>query len=283
MLFDRDYMKPPRNSAPETDPMKLLLGIIVANVIMFLLFPPPRIADGMIFIPKSYDALVLSWEGLKSGKVWQLITSTFMHADFWHLAFNMYGLYLFGSLFVRHIGTKRFLWLYVISGVTGNLLWLLANYNSHGFLLGASGALFGVMLAAAMFGPNNQFLILFFPYPIKAKTLIMVYAALEIISQCSKLGGNIAHLAHLGGFIGAYVYLRIALKHHIAWDPFRALFSSVHRPSGPQNIGKSFQEHNAELKNVDAILDKLSRFGANSLTDEERDVLRSAREKYSKH
>lgn len=284
MLSDRDYMKSSRPAVNKTDPMKILFGIIVINALMYIIVPKPQISEGLVWIPKAYKELVLSWPGLKDGNFGQLVSSMFMHADFWHLGFNMYGLYLFGSLFVRSVGTKHFLWLYMISGVFGNMLWLMANYHSQGFLLGASGALFGVMLAAAMFGPNNQFLILFFPQPIKAKTLVMVYAAFEIFSEFGKFGGNIAHLAHLGGFIGAYIYIKIALKRHIAWDPFSFLWSrGTPKPSSRPRAGTDYKTHNDNLKNVDAILDKLSRFGANSLTDDERDVLKQAREKYKKH
>jgi len=136
MLSDRDYMKSSRPAVNKTDPMKILFGIIVINALMYIIVPKPQISEGLVWIPKAYKELVLSWPGLKDGNFWQLVSSMFMHADFWHLGFNMYGLYLFGSLFVRSVGTKHFLWLYMISGVFGNMLWLMANYHSQGFLLG---------------------------------------------------------------------------------------------------------------------------------------------------
>ena len=192
---------------------KVLLGLIIANIIMYLM-PSQELTA----------SLALSIHGLKSGQIYQLVTAMFMHGSFSHIFFNMWALYIFGSIVAPILGGNRFMALYLISGLTGNLLWLFANFNSPqpAFLLGASGAVFGVMLAVAMLTPQVRFMMLFFPTPVKVTTLIIVYAMIEIFSELGRLGvNNIAHLAHLGGFIGAYVYLKFIFGRTIPWDPLR--------------------------------------------------------------
>jgi hypothetical protein len=208
----------------------------------------------------------------------------------------MWGVYLFGSLVAPHLGTKRFLALYLISGLVGNLLWLAANWGSPYPVVGASGAVFGILLATAMLEPNQEFIMLLFPIPIKAKTMAIVYAIIEIISELS-VRDNIAHLAHLGGFIGAYIFLKYTFRGSLAWDPLK-IFSSGNRPQAPRKP-KGWTVHDPQAdssyrsagtssdynpdapvtqRQLDEILDKISHSGINSLTNEERAMLKRARE-----
>lgn len=263
---------------------KVLIGLIIANIVMFI-FPGRELTA----------SLALSIPGLKSGQIYQLVTAMFMHGSFSHIFFNMWALYIFGSIVAPILGGNRFLALYIISGLTGNLLWLLANFNSvfsqNAVLLGASGAVFGVMLAVAMINPNIRFMMLFFPTPIKVTTLIIVYAAIEIFSELSRIGmSNIAHLAHLGGFIGAYIYLKIILGQAIPWDPLRALSGKKNNSNRNNDRVRNEYRFNSEpegkqndngpvsQRELDAILDKISRTGINSLDQHEMQRLRKARE-----
>lgn len=297
MLSDRDYMRQPQERRPAASgggiqPMQVLFALIIINAVMFILVPQPTVyPDGRGMIPELYRMLVLSWPGLREGYWWQVVTSMFMHGSFFHLFFNMWGLYIFGQLIVNSMGTLRFLLLYFISGITGNLIWLGCNLNTPFFLLGASGALFGVMLAAAMFRPNVMFMLLFFPVPIRAKTLVLIYAIIEIISEW-KVQDNIAHLVHLGGFVGAYIYLKIAYGNRMEWDPLGFLRGGSRSresdfPPPPRDLpgeqdGKG-KDVEISQRRVDEILDKLSRLGPNSLTDDDRAVLNEARRRYGKH
>jgi membrane associated rhomboid family serine protease len=296
MLSDRDYMRGPQGDRPQKtggiQPMQMLFGLIIINTVAFFLVPQPTFyPGGRQVIPEVYQMLVLSWPGLQQGYWWQVVSSMFMHGSFFHLFFNMWGLYIFGQLIVNSMGTLRFLLLYFISGITGNLIWLAFNHGSPSYLLGASGALFGVMLAAAMFRPNVMFMMLFFPMPIRAKTLVVIYAIIEIISEW-KVQDNIAHLVHLGGFVGAYIYLKIAYGNKMEWDPLAFLRGGKGKDSMrapgfappprdvPANGGKTTD---ISQQQVDEILDKLSRHGANSLSDADRAVLNEARKRYGKH
>lgn len=283
MLNDRPYMRPPTAGDFESG-RKALLGLIILNVIMFI-FPGQELTN----------SLALSVHGLRNGQVYQLITAMFMHWSFSHIFFNMWALYIFGSIVAPILGGNRFIALYIISGLTGNILWLLANFNSPqpALLLGASGAVFGVMLAVAMLTPNVRFMMLFFPTPIKVTTLIIVYAAIEIFSEFGHMS-NIAHLAHLGGFIGAYVYLKFIFRNNIPWDPMRLFFKpdkklnnssfsrSEYRNSGAQSHS-SRDDGPVSQRELDDLLDKISRTGINSLNPHEMERLKRAREQMQRN
>ena len=274
MQFRDDYGKAAREA------MQCVWVLIGINVMVYLL----NIGEN--------GALYL-WANEYKFRWYQLITYMFFHDGFWHIFFNMYGIYLFGSMAAPILGRTRFLILYFLSGIGGALLHLAANWGDKYPTVGASGALFGVMLAAAMLRPNTEMFLLFIPVPVKLKTLVVVYALLEILSS-GKLD-NIAHLAHLGGFVGAYLYLIIFCKKDVIWS-LKDLFKGVGGPSAgkafdrngpsggrPSGDGASGspQPHITHVtqQEVDRLLDKISQEGINSLTDYERAELQFFREK----
>ena len=278
-LYDRGYMRGASPGEQALSGMGMIFLLIVINVIVFLAAKilPESVVNGLLLTP----------QGVRSGRIYQLVTAGFLHLEFFHLFFNMWGLYLFGGLVAPHIGGRRFLWLYLIGAVSGNLLYLLLNWNAVGGLLGASGAVFAVMVAAALFEPNRQFIIFPLPIPMKTRTLVVCYTILEVILLSSGRMDGIAHLAHLGGAIGGYLYLKLTCGNRFAWDPFRR------RPAGwqPQFRGGSPEPPpgtgagNAArpggpvgARELDALLDKVSRHGINSLSEYELSRLRQARE-----
>ncbi len=145
----------------------------------------------------------------------QIVTHMFMHADLGHLFFNMFGLYIFGSLLERRLEARDFLILYFVSGIAALLLQMLAygyeiNYQDAMRLmqtpmLGASGALMGVYAATALFFPNLQVFLLFPPIPIKMKYLVTAFIAIDLFSGFSSGGTGIAHFAHVGGALGGFL------------------------------------------------------------------------------
>lgn len=210
---------------------------------------------------------------------WQLLTAGFLHDpdNFFHLFFNMYSLYLFGKLVVPHIGGRNFLFLYLISVLAGNLLYLALNWGSSIPLVGASGAVFGVMAAAALLEPERKFTLLFFPFkPLKTTTLVICFAIVEILLQLSGKDSGVAHLAHLGGLVGGYLFIRIGFAKQVVWDIFRKQVRDIPRTPPPDSgRRRTGSVTSAEL---DALLDKISRYGINSLSEYELDRLRQARE-----
>lgn len=279
-MFYRDDMAQKAREANST-----VWVLIAINVIVYLIGIDPggplALWANTHHLPNSYQF-----------QVWQLVTYMFLHADFMHLLFNMYGLFLFGRLVAPVLGKSRFLILYFVGGIVGGLLHLAANWNAVplSIAVGASGALFGVMMSVAMIRPNLEMFIMFVPVPVKMKTLVIVYALIEIFSQW-KLNTNVAHLAHLGGFVGAYLYLILFCRREVVWS-LKDLFAFAPRPqksfdrhdpnpgNGAAGGGEGPHPHitHVSQKEVDRLLDKISRDGVNSLTDYERAELQFFRE-----
>ncbi len=187
-------------TSPQQSGMNCIVILIIINVVCFIL-------SKMILLP--WWEFALSSDGIQHFKVWQLVTYMFLHANVMHILFNMYGLYLFGNYVLTRLGTRRFLILYFLSGISGAGLWLLFNWGSMSPVIGASGAVFGIMMAAAMFYPNMRIMLIFPPIPMTLKTFVAVFAAIEVFSELSNMQGGVAHLAHMGGFLGAFVYIRM--------------------------------------------------------------------------
>ncbi len=177
----------------------IVLNLIIINALVF-------------FSQKAFDGrtewltgkLVL-W-GLDTGnfKPYQLITHMFAHANFLHILFNMYALWLFGSMLERTWGPAKFLIFYLVCGLGAAVTQLL--FVPGGAALGASGAVMGLMAAFAYTYPNMEFFIIPFPFAIKAKWLVVGYAAIDLFGGISGSGG-IAHFAHLGGLVTGFILM----------------------------------------------------------------------------
>jgi len=141
---------------------------------------------------------------------WQFFTYQFVHGDFFHLAFNMLALFFFGVPVERKIGTKEFILYYLLVGTIDGVLSFLV-YAATGFyiisLVGASGAIFGVLLLYAVIYPNSV-VYLWAVIPVPAPLLILGYAVIELISIFS-VGDGVAHLTHFIGLLAGWVYIRI--------------------------------------------------------------------------
>jgi len=295
MLSDRDYMNRGGNRGPQYtnrgNPNMCVYVLIAINA--FIYFAIPNNLD-------LFHNLALSPMGIKVGSYWQIVTSMFLHWNFMHILVNMWGLYLFGTLVTPHMKCPSFLSMYFISGICGSLLWLVFNWSTPALVAGASGALFGVLIAAAMLEPNREFMLLLFPFPMKTKTLVAVYAVVEIISTQSPAGG-VAHLAHIGGLLGGYLYIEIFCRKLIIWEPLGFLLPKK-RIGEEKNYSKgwtvtpsplkfktknfNFEEKDSNepvtQKELDYLLDKVSKEGINSLSNSEMATLRKAREQMRK-
>jgi membrane associated rhomboid family serine protease len=142
---------------------------------------------------------------------WQLVTYAFLHGGLAHIALNMYALYAFGGMVERALGTQRFLWLYAASVLSAGLvqLWVVTATldQTIGPTVGASGGVFGVLLAFAMLFPHSRVMLLFPPIPMKAWMLVAGYAVIELTSGVLGTSQGVAHFAHLGGMLGAFIVL----------------------------------------------------------------------------
>ena len=144
---------------------------------------------------------------------WQLITCAFLHSGITHIVLNMYGLWVFGSMVERALGSRRFLWLYLASILTSGIVQLLyatATVDSGVVpTVGASGGVFGVLLAFGMLFPQMRVALIFPPIPMKAWFMVIAYGTIELVSGVTGTMQGIAHFAHLGGMLGALVMMLV--------------------------------------------------------------------------
>lgn len=153
---------------------------------------------------------------------WQIITHMFMHGGFWHIFFNMYTLWMFGTILERSIGSRRFLIFYFVTGLGAVALhtgveWLQAQMlaGTSGYYsllmtptLGASGAIYGVLIGYAMCYPQSRLTLLFPPVTLSAKWFVIIFAVIELGTGISGLQDGVAHFAHLGGMLFGWLLIR---------------------------------------------------------------------------
>ena len=234
-------------------------------------------------------------------QVWQLITYQFMHGGFTHILFNMFALWMFGSSIEDVFGSKKFLIFYLLAGVSAGLLHLFVSPLLGGapaVTIGASGSIYGVLIAYALFFPDNL-IFLYFLIPVKAKYLIGFLVVIEFLAVDSASSG-VAHLAHLGGALFGFLYIMfdknsyVSLKNlfnrnfYYKSKPKRDIFTNpFSRSSQTDNdvqdanyydINKK-DEYEVSQEEIDKILDKISQSGYQNLTDREKKILFQASKK----
>ena len=141
------------------------------------------------------------------GFVWQIATYMFLHGGFFHILFNMFILWMFGSDLERVWGTRRFISFYFFCGIGAGLVNVLVTPHAFIPTIGASGAIYGVLLGYALYFPERQ-VFLYFLIPVPVRVFVIVLGVIELVSSLSASGGNISHVTHLGGLAFAWIYLR---------------------------------------------------------------------------
>lgn len=174
--------------------------LIAWNVILFLV--QKLVAGGWIegtfgLIPAAV------WHG----QVWQMVTYMFLHGNFFHLLFNMIALWMFGSELEHLWGTNRFVKYYFFTGVGAALTTIVTTPSALYPTIGASGAVYGLLLAYGVTFPNRPIL-LYFLFPIPAKYFVMIFGAIALLSSLSGAHTGVAHFAHLGGLVFGWIYLK---------------------------------------------------------------------------
>jgi len=168
----------------------------------------------------SYTGFELFHWNTENFKPWQLISHIFLHADHWHLAFNMFALWSFGNVLERAWGKYKFLYFYLICGVGAAIISQIINsyfFPSHIYAasVGASGAIYGLLAAFALKFPNFKIVLIFLPVPVAAKYFVPVLLLIDLsagITGFSIFGANIAHFAHIGGAIFGLLITKFWLK-----------------------------------------------------------------------
>ena len=177
-------------------------ALLVANVAVYLLQTlAPGLAGPFALWPLSASR---ASGGVVSFELWQLVTYGFLHAGFLHLAFNMFALYMFGGAMEQVVGPRRYLAYYTASVVAAAIAQLLVTQWLGGLYptVGASGGVFGLLLAYAVYFPHNRVMLLFPPIPVPSRVFVVVYAAIELILGIGGSQAGVAHFAHLGGLVG---------------------------------------------------------------------------------
>ena len=176
-------------------------NLIIANCVIYL---------AMMLIPAinhfCAEYLQLWWTDAFNAPEfhsYQFVTYMFLHAGFGHLFSNMFALWMFGRTLEYELGSQRFLTYYMVCGIGAALIQIgvASLFGEHLTLLGASGAVFGLLLAFGVLHPNNMIYIIPLPFPIKAKWFVLGYAVLEIALGWSPLNTGVAHFAHVGGML----------------------------------------------------------------------------------
>jgi len=183
-------------------------ALIVANVAVYLL----QNLVPQIIVPFALWPLAASATNIgASFAPWQLVTYAFLHGSLVHLAFNMFALYMFGSAIEQLFGTRRYLILYFVSVLSAAFTQLIVAMLTHAIYptIGASGGVFGLLLAYGMYFPHNRVMLLFPPVPMPARVFVFVYGAIELVLGVTGSQEGVAHFAHLGGMAGAYLLLRL--------------------------------------------------------------------------
>ncbi len=166
----------------------LLVGIAGANDLIQIFGLTPALVIGRLYL-------------------WQPFTYLFLHGDFLHILFNMFALWMFGSELERHWGGRFFLKYYFVTGVGAGLFSVAADPGAMIPTIGASGAVYGILLAYGLLFPE-RYVFLYFLFPVKVKYFVAVLGVLAFVSALGAPGSTIAHIAHLGGMVVGFVYLK---------------------------------------------------------------------------
>lgn len=226
--------------------------------------------------------ILVQWFGLSPQlaifkfHIWQFFTYMFLHGGVMHIFFNMLFLWMFGCEVERTLGSKEFLKLYFICGVGAGILHLIFSFNST--VMGASGAIYGVMVAFAVLFPERVItLLLFFflPVQLKAKYLVMIFVGISLLSLGSNDG--VAHFAHLGGAAIGFLYLKLDWRFDFLGNWIRQRRESSHAVT---KLKRNQAMHEIRER-VDEILDKINEVGYDQLSEEEKRILQEASQKYS--
>ena len=242
-----------------TDAIKIL---ILVNIVVFFF---RYIAQSQIDLAQIF--------GLSSGNIWPMIwqpvTYMFVHGDFFHIFMNMFVLWMFGSEMESIWGRSEFLKYYFTTGIGSGLIWLLFNMgNPYAVLIGASGAIYGVLLAYGLMFPNRKVLI-YFLFPVKVKYFVIFLGGMAFISSMGSSGSNISHLTHLSGMVIGFIYL----KSSWTWSRLKLFFNSKVAEIKYNKTEKTEKRRMNMQQNVDRLLDKIREVGYDGLTDDEKDEL----------
>ncbi len=224
--------------------------------------------------------------------LWQPFTYMFLHGGWLHIIFNLLALWMFGGELELVWGRKKFVRYYILTGIGAGLFIALMNYlvfvryGSSAVTIGASGAIYAVLLAYAIMWPNREVL-LYFLFPVKIKYLVLAFGLMEFfgtLSSTAGTGGNISHIGHLGGLISGFILINISRKSPVSNfsvpQKKLSLFERIKKKIRLKRKKNVIDTRIEAKKIIDDTLAKIAKSGMNSLTAEERKKLEWARKHY---
>jgi len=245
-------------------------GLLFANGIIYLLQELLGVNNTLINLFGLTPSMV--W----SGYLWQPLTYMFLHGSFSHLLFNMLALWIFGSSLESFWGMRKFLQYYFLTGIGAALSNCLLTPFADVSIVGASGAIYGLLAAYGLLFPNSVIYISFL-LPIRAKYLVLIFGIFEFITSISMMQGAnspVAHLVHLGGMVIGVIYLKY--RTILKWGARKA--KRVQREKTIIKQQKIYQSEEKLRQEVDDLLDKINEVGIGNLTNWERKRLKQASE-----
>lgn len=293
-LYDRSYM----GDGGRRFQWSITLWILAINAVCFLL---SGIAARMGAVGFVNEYFALSADGIAQGKVWQLVTFQFLHGDFGHIILNSLAIFFVGRAVERTMSPEKYIFLYLFSGIIGGLVqvgWLMI-VGSTATTVGASAGLFGLLAAFALIlGHETISLMLFFILPIsfQGRFLLPIGLILSILGMVGDRS-NVGHASHLGGMVGALIYLKYLFKYDsplgfleglrpgkskgkiIQGTDFKKASSKIRKSMDKSGVGSggvvSGGGNPVPQEEIDRILDKINARGIHSLTEDERKKLES--------
>ena len=219
--------------------------------------------------------------------IWQFFTYMFLHGSIGHIGFNMFGLWMFGTELEYNWGTRDFVKYYLVCGIGGGVLvWFMSFFGfspSTIPTIGASGAIWGLLVAYGLMWPDRMILVSFI-FPMKALHFVIIFGALQLFQGFGRSGGGVAYFAHIGGGVTGFIYLKYGwrimvhlesfFRHHgslTTW--FKRKHFTVVNGGKKKNIFDDDSSHPDFDEEVDRILDKIARQGKESLTESEQRIL----------
>lgn len=268
---------------------------LIINVALFISIKLCKLFFYLLNVPSDVFVTLTHWLAVPASlsvllfKPWTLFTYMFLHIEFFHILFNMLMLFWFGRIFTEYLGNKKFISTYILGGLAGALLYIFAfnvfpvfyQIIPSAYALGASASVLAILVAIATYVPNYTMHLILIG-PVKLKYIALFLVILDLLSIESGNPGG--HIAHLGGAIFGFFYIRQLQKGRnlTGWfDKMLDFFGTSFKPKPKIKVvykrKKTDEEFNAEKKlkqeRIDAILDKISKSGYESLTKEEKEIL----------
>lgn len=261
----------------------VVMWLLIINVVVF-------VVDGILSsgtrVPEWASPFMLGYfstdKAVFGGQVWRFVTYQFLHGDFFHVLFNMIGLYFFGPMMEQWWGSRRFLAFYLLCGVCGAVPMI--SFQVAGVfdpvipLVGASGALYGVLIGAAALFPHQRVQLIFPPIPMTLRTMAFVFLGISFFSVLagSNDGGNAAHLAGAG--LGFLLVKKPGLLNWADRLSTQAIQDGYHKGKYERKV----KQEQASREEIDRILAKVSEKGVQSLTNKEKKALQQDTERLNK-